>query len=155
MLNLSFALQIYCCSFRSSFHEKRQNLGLDGDILMGPLSELWAVHYKLCRVNISMCTLFETFIGKFYSEKRFQGAMQNLWVIWGRCKCGTGQGLFLHMHRKNGGGAFFKKHIHGANTFFIHFYVLLFTLGTISADNKEKPMAGCKNQLIKKYLRNF
>ena len=32
---------------------------------------------------------------------------------------------------------------------FVHFYDLYFTLDTICADNKDKPMAGCKNQLIK------
>ena len=30
---------------------------------------------------------------------------------------------------------------------FVHFYALSFTLDTICADNKDKPMAGCKNQL--------
>ena len=58
-------------------------------------------------------------------------------------------------HTNNRGGTFFRKHIYGTNTFFIHFYALLFTLGTICVDNKDKPMAGCKNQLIKRCLRNF
>ena len=39
--------------------------------------------------------------------------------------------------------------------FFAHFSELLFTLDTICADNKDKPMAGSKNQIIKKCLRNF
>ena len=33
---------------------------------------------------------------------------------------------------------------------FVHFYALFFTLDTIFADNKDKPMAGCKNQFMKK-----
>ena len=59
------------------------------------------------------------------------------------------------IHVNNGRGTFFRKHICEANTFFIHFYALYFTLDTICADNKDKPMAGCKNQFIKKCLRNF
>ena len=43
----------------------------------------------------------------------------------------------------------------GANTLFDQFYALLFTPDTICADDKDKPMAGCKNQLIKKCLRIF
>ena len=53
-------------------------------------------------------------------------------------------------HINNSRWHFFRKHIYGANTFFIHFYALFYTLDTICADNKDKPMAGCKNQLIKK-----
>ena len=58
-------------------------------------------------------------------------------------------------HINNGAGTFFRKHIYGANTFFVHFYELLFTLDTICANNKDKHMAGCKNQLIEKCLRKF
>ena len=43
----------------------------------------------------------------------------------------------------------FRKHIYGANIFFVHFYVLFLTLGTICVDDKDKPKAGCKNQLFK------
>ena len=42
-------------------------------------------------------------------------------------------------HINNGGGTFFRKHIYGANTFFIHFGALYFTLDTVWADNKDKP----------------
>ena len=56
-------------------------------------------------------------------------------------------------HINNRAGTFFRKHIDGANTFSIHFYELFFALDTFCADNKDKPMAGCKNQLIKKCLR--
>ena len=54
-----------------------------------------------------------------------------------------------------GQALFFRKHIYGANTFFIHFHVLFFILDIICADNKDKSMAGYKNQLIKKCLRDF
>ena len=64
-------------------------------------------------------------------------------------------GRTFSTHINNGGGTFFRKHIYGANTFFVQFYALFFTLDTICADNQDKPMAGCKNQLIKKSLRNF
>ena len=47
-------------------------------------------------------------------------------------------------HINNRAGTFFRKHIYGANTFFCSFHELFFTLGTICADNKDKPMAGCK-----------
>ena len=47
-----------------------------------------------------------------------------------------------------------KTYVQG-KYFFVHFYELFFTLDTICADNKDKPMAGCKNQLIKKCLRKF
>ena len=49
-------------------------------------------------------------------------------------------------HINNGGGTFFRKHIYGANIFFVHFYALFFTPDTICADNIDKPMARCKNQ---------
>ena len=39
--------------------------------------------------------------------------------------------------------------MYGANAFFFHFHESFFTLDIICADNKDKPMAGCKNQLIK------
>ena len=55
----------------------------------------------------------------------------------------------------NGTGTIFRKHRYGANTFFVHFYKLLFTLDTICADNKDKPKTGCKSQLVKKCLRNL
>ena len=48
-----------------------------------------------------------------------------------------------------------EARIYLANTFFIQFYALFFTLDTICADNKDKPDAGCKNQLIKKCLRDI
>ena len=57
-------------------------------------------------------------------------------------------------HINNGRGPFFRKHIHGANTLLVHSYELFFVLDTTCAENKDKPMAGCKNQLIKKCLRN-
>ena len=41
-------------------------------------------------------------------------------------------------HINNEAGTFFRKHIYGANTSFVHFYELFFTLGTICADNKNK-----------------
>ena len=50
-------------------------------------------------------------------------------------------------HRNNGTGTFFIKHIYGENTFFFIF-MNFFTPDTICADNRVKPMAGCKNQLI-------
>ena len=83
--------------------------------------------------------------------------MQNLWVIWGQCKWGKGQGLFYTniINGGGGGGTLFRKHIYRANTFFVHVYALLLTLDTICADNIGKPMAGCKNQLIKKCLSKF
>ena len=59
----------------------------------------------------------------------------------------------FYTHINNGAGTFFRKHIYGANTFSFIFYELFFTPDTVSADNKDKPMAGCKNQLIKKCLR--
>ena len=55
-------------------------------------------------------------------------------------------------HINNGAGTIFRKHIYGANSFFIHFYELFFTPDTICAHNKDKPMAVCKNQLIKKCM---
>ena len=55
-------------------------------------------------------------------------------------------------HINNGAGTLFRKHIYGANTF-LFIFVNYFSLDTICADNKDKPMAGCKNQLIKKFLR--
>ena len=64
----------------------------------------------------------------------------------GSVQMGSGARTFS-THVNNGGGTFFRKHIYWANTFFLHFYALFFTLDTICADNKDKPMAGCKNQL--------
>ena len=61
----------------------------------------------------------------------------------------------FYTHINNGTGTVFRKHIYGANTFLGHYYELFFTQDTICADNKDKPMAGCKNQLIKKCLRKF
>ena len=58
-------------------------------------------------------------------------------------------------HTNNGAGTFFRTHIYGANTFFVHVYEFFFTMDTICADNKDNTMAGCKNQLIKKCLRKF
>ena len=52
-------------------------------------------------------------------------------------------------HINNGKGTFFGKHTYGANTFFIHFYAIFFTPDAICVDNKDKPIAGCKNQLFK------
>ena len=75
--------------------------------------------------------------------------MQNLWD-W--CKWGARPRLFC-THINNGGSTFLRKHIYGANTFFIHFHALFFTLDTICADRKDK--LGCKSQLIEKCLRNF
>ena len=77
--------------------------------------------------------------------------MQNLWVVQGRCKWGMGKDFSTHIN--SGTGTIFRKPVYGADTFFIHFYELFFTLDTICADNKDKPMTGCKNQLIKKCLR--
>ena len=57
------------------------------------------------------------------------------------------RGRTFSTHINNGGGTFFRKHIHGANTFFIHFYALFLTLDTICADNKEKPMAASKTSI--------
>ena len=56
---------------------------------------------------------------------------------------------------KQWGGTFFRKHIYGKIVFFVHFCASFFTLDTICADHKDKPMAGFKNQLIKKCLTNF
>ena len=54
-------------------------------------------------------------------------------------------------HINNEGGTFFKKHIYiGQKLFSFIFIALFFTLDTICADNKDKCMTGCKNQLIKK-----
>ena len=51
-------------------------------------------------------------------------------------------------HVTNREGTFSRKHTYGANSLFIHFYALFFISDTICADNKEKPMTGCKiNQL--------
>ena len=58
-------------------------------------------------------------------------------------------------HINSGAGRFFRKHVYWTNTFFVHFYELFFTLDTIRVDNKDKPMVGCKNQVIKKCLRKF
>ena len=58
-------------------------------------------------------------------------------------------------YRNNESGTFFRKHVYGANTFLFIFMHYLFTLDTICAESKDKPMAGCKNRLIKKCWRNF
>ena len=58
-------------------------------------------------------------------------------------------------HINNGAGTLFMKHIYGDNTFLFIFMNYFLTLDTICADNKDKPMAGCKNQLIEKCLRNL
>ena len=47
------------------------------------------------------------------------------------------------------------KHIYGENTFLFIFMNYFLTLDTICGDTKDKPMAGCKNQLIEKCLRNL
>ena len=47
----------------------------------------------------------------------------------------------------------FLENIH-TNSYFVHFHALFFTLDTTCADNKDKPITGCKNQLIKKCCRN-
>ena len=75
--------------------------------------------------------------------------MQNVWVMWAGAN-----GDFLYTYEQRG-RHIFRKHIYGTSTFFIHFYALFFTPDTICADNKDKPMAGYKSQLIKKCLRNF
>ena len=70
--------------------------------------------------------------------------MQNLWVIRGQCKWGTGQGRFLHIYKT--GRHIFLENIYMGHiyTFSVHFYALFFTLDTICADNKDKPMAAAK-----------
>ena len=64
------------------------------------------------------------------------GYMGPVQMVWGKD---------FSTHINNGGGTSFRKHIYGANTFFIHFCGLFFTVDTICADNKDKLMAGCKN----------
>ena len=64
----------------------------------------------------------------------------------GPMQMGYGPGAFF-THIKNRGSTFFRKRIYGANTFFFHCHTLFFTLDTICADSKDKPMTGCKNQL--------
>ena len=66
--------------------------------------------------------------------------MRNLLVIRGWCKWGTGQRLFYTYKLR--GGTFSRKHMYGADTFFIHCYALFFTLDTICPDNNDKYMAG-------------
>ena len=54
------------------------------------------------------------------------------------------------------GQAHFLENIYtGENTFLFIFMNYFFTLDTICADNKDKPMAGCKNQLIEKVFEKF
>ena len=57
--------------------------------------------------------------------------------------------------RINNRGGSFVENIYSGKYFFVQFYSLFLTLDTTCADNKDKPMAGCKNQLIKKCWRNF
>ena len=51
--------------------------------------------------------------------------------------------------------AHFLENIYKGQILFVHFHGLSFTLDTVCADNKDKPVSGCKNQLIKKCLRNI
>ena len=55
----------------------------------------------------------------------------------------------------NMGEARCLENIYMEHILFHSLLCIIFTLDTICADNKDKPMAGCKNQLIKKCLRNF
>ena len=50
---------------------------------------------------------------------------------------------------KQWGRYIFRKHIYEANAFSFIFYELFFTLDTICADNKDRPMAGCKNYSLR------
>ena len=90
--------------------------------------------------------------GKKYRGARLRAATRNSSPYTGPVQMGA---RTFSTHINNGGGTFSRKHTYGANTFFLHFYAIFFTPGTSCADNKDKPIAGCKNQLLKKCLRNF
>ena len=78
--------------------------------------------------------------------------MQNLYGLYGPGANGVrGKGFSTHINNR---ARFQKTYIQG-KYFFIHFNELFFTLDTICADNKDKLVTGCKNQLIKKCLRNL
>ena len=63
--------------------------------------------------------------------------MQNFMGYTGPVQMGYRASTFS-THIGKGGGTFFRKHIFGANVFFVHIYALFFTLGTVCADNKDK-----------------
>ena len=71
----------------------------------------------------------------------------------GTMQMGYGERTFLY--KGTMGQAHFLENIYRANTFFHSFYELFFTLDTICADIEDKPMAGCKNQLIKSVRECF
>ena len=73
--------------------------------------------------------------------------MHKIYGLYGASANGV-RGKDFSTHINNGRGTSFRKHVWG-KYFFVHLYALFFTLDTICADNKDKPMAGCKNQLIK------
>ena len=53
--------------------------------------------------------------------------------------------------RNNQGGTFLETIYIWGKYFFHSFLCIIFTVDTICADNKDKPMAGRKNQLIKSF----
>ena len=59
---------------------------------------------------------------------------------------------FTHIYNR---GNTFLENIYTMQILFHSFSFIIFTLDTICADSKDKPIAGCKNQLIGKRLRNF
>ena len=98
-------------------------------------------HLKTTVLSLFLC-IFLSF--------RIVGGHEEFMGYTGPVQMGYGARTF-YKHINNRVGTFFRKHMYGASTF----YELFFTLDTIYADNKDKPMAGYKNQLIKKCLRKF
>ena len=78
--------------------------------------------------------------------------MQNLWVIWDGCKWDTGLGHFTHNKQQM---KHFLDNICMKQILFSFIFMNFFILDTICSVNKDKPMASCKNQLIKNCLRHF
>ena len=87
-----------------------------------------------CFRNATACVILR-------GHANFMGSMGLVEMVYGA--------MIFSIHINNGGGTFLRKHMYEANTFFIHFYALFFSPDIICADNKDKPMANCKNQLIK------
>ena len=96
------------------------------------LAEIWILGSQIDAQPTDQCPRIDGCLTEYSSDVRGHAKLTG---YTGLVQMEYGARTFS-THINNGGGTFFRKHIYGANTSFVHFYALFFTLDTICAEGR-------------------